>query len=272
MSRYPKASWLGNGRSGGSYIDVPARFVVHTTETVSVPNYDDGRAAPHLTYDPSRRVSYQHTDTGIASRALRNKSGGVQTNRARAIQLEIVCYSDKRIADQNASRLWVGDLSQEHYEDVADIVRWAAEEHGIYFDVRMPRPVPKYGEDSPARMSASEWNKFNGICGHFEVPENSHWDPGAFDFIRLLDILQGETMPTPIPLRSWAVKSFEWAIANKIYLHDGPIETVRETEEFQRFIVFLLRYHQNAAAVGSSGISRAEAVNLIETARIKTNS
>jgi hypothetical protein len=36
------------------------------------------------------------------------------------------------------------------------------------------------------RMSPTEWDSFNGVCGHQHVPENTHWDPGAFDWTRLL--------------------------------------------------------------------------------------
>ncbi len=108
-NRYPKATWLGNGVSGGSYHSAdgelgPWRIVLHTTETASMPSYRSGNTAPHLTYDPGTRIWYQHTSLQTAARALRNPAGGVQTNRERALQVEIICYSAKGIADQRDDR------------------------------------------------------------------------------------------------------------------------------------------------------------------------
>jgi uncharacterized protein YcbK (DUF882 family) len=38
-----------------------------------------------------------------------------------------------------------------------------------------------YGTKSSCRMSADEWNRFDGVCGHKDVPDNSHWDPGGLN-------------------------------------------------------------------------------------------
>ena len=43
-----------------------------------------------------------------------------------------------------------------------------------------------YGNGSATRMSSNEWEEFNGWCGHQNVPENLHWDPGIIDIERLL--------------------------------------------------------------------------------------
>lgn len=36
-------------------------------------------------------------------------------------------------------------------------------------------------------MSNATYDKYNGILGHKHVPENDHWDPGAFDWRKLLE-------------------------------------------------------------------------------------
>src|SRR5690606_38294676 len=121
-ARYPKARWLGNGRVYGSYTGGPFKRVVHTTETEGLPGYNGGSIAPHITYNPKTRVFYQHAGFNGSVGALRDMSGGVRTNRDGALQLEIICYSAKNIADQAPSRrLWVGNLPETAYEDIAEL-------------------------------------------------------------------------------------------------------------------------------------------------------
>ncbi len=197
--RYPEAIWKGDGQSGGSYIGLSFRVVLHTTETTGVPGYSDGATAPHVTYVPKTRRWVQHTDFNIAARALRNLAGGVQTNRANALQVEIVCYSAKNIADQSSSRLWVGDLTDDHYQDLRDFLAW------VYaaFDVSSMWPGKQALSSSEAntpgfRMTSVEWNQFDGVCAHQHVPENTHWDTGALDWSRVIEI--GETTMLPLNL------------------------------------------------------------------------
>lgn len=190
--RYPPATWKGDGVTAGSYqAGVPWRVVLHTTETEGVPGYQSGQVAPHLTYDPRTRKWVQHTDLSVAARALRNLDGGVQTNRARALQVEIVCYSAKSVADaQPAERLWVGALPQTAYDDLGDFCAWAAEHYGIV--ERWPgRTALSYAQaNAPGfRMGSSTWITFDGVCAHQHVPENDHWDTGALDFPRLLEAM-----------------------------------------------------------------------------------
>ena len=181
--RYAEAVWKGDGQSGGSYIGVPPKLVVHTTETVGLPSYAGGASAPHITYDPTTRLSTQHTDLNTAARALRNEAGGVETNRANAYQLEVICYSAKHIADQSPSRLWVGDLEDTAYDDIRDLAGflniplvWPGHQALSYAEANAPG----------FRMAGSDWLDFHGVVGHQHVPENTHWDPGAFDWTRLI--------------------------------------------------------------------------------------
>ena len=189
---YPFAEWLGNGLSGGEYFSSdgqlgPWRVVLHTTETVTVPNYNGGKTAPHLTYNPKTRQWLQHTKLTVASRALRNVIGGAQTNRERALQIELVCYSDKRVADASTLRLWVGDLPDTTYQDLRTFLTWATDQFGIT-PTWPGRQALSYAEaNSPNfRMADREWDQFGGVCGHQHVPENTHWDPGAFQWNRLI--------------------------------------------------------------------------------------
>jgi len=192
--RYPEATWKGDGQSGGSYVGKPFRVVLHTTETAGVPGYGNGATAPHITYVPKTRRWVQHTDFNTAARALRNVSGGVQTNRANALQVELVCYSAKNIADQSSSRLWVGDLTDDHYLDLRNFLSWTYDA----FDVASTWPEKQAFSSREAnasgfRMTGTEWNEFDGVCAHQHVPENTHWDTGALDWTKLME--EGADMP-----------------------------------------------------------------------------
>lgn len=201
--RYPPATWKGNGKSGGSYIDVPAKVVLHTTETEGLPGYTGGATAPHLTYNPKTRKWFQHTNLDTAARALRNLKGGVETNRAVAFQVEIICYSAKYISDQKPSRLWVGDLPDTAYDDLRAFVAWT----------KVPlvwpgRQALTAGQSMATgfRLSGRDWLGYHGVIGHQHVPENVHWDPGAFDWAQLIGDDMAWNKPEDGP---WAVQTLE---------------------------------------------------------------
>lgn len=194
-AHYPPANWKGDGVSGGSYIGAPWRFVVHTTETTGVPGYNTGRSAPHITYNPKTRTYTQHTELTTAARALKNAPGGVETNRANALQLEVVCYSAKTVADQSLTRLWVGHLPEHVYADLHQLRDWVTAEYGIKAEWPGRQALSYSQANAPGfRFTGPAWNTFNGFCGHQHVGDgNTHWDPGAFDWTRFLE--QGdETM------------------------------------------------------------------------------
>jgi hypothetical protein len=190
-SRYPPAEWKGDGVSGGSFIGRPWRVVLHTTETAGMPSYNSGRAAPHLTYDPKTYTWTQHTSFDVAARALRNRLGGVQTNRANALQIEVICYSNKAIADEQPYRLWAGDLSPLQISDIQIFIKWAAEEFG-FNPVGPDRTALSYAEaNAPGfRVDGPTWySSAYGVYGHQHIPEQTHWDPAA-----LWPLVQSETI------------------------------------------------------------------------------
>jgi len=162
--------------------------VIHTTETSGLPSYKDGYTAPHLTYDPEFGNFYQHTDLNVAARALTNPPGGVQTNRQSALQLEIICYSNKRIADQTKSRLWVGDLTDKNYADLEDFVDFCVKNYRVK-PVWPGKQAFSYSQaNAPGfRMTGAQWVSYSGVCGHQHIPEQTHWDPGALNWNQLLE-------------------------------------------------------------------------------------
>ena len=83
--------------SGSFQSGAPFRGVLHTTESSSFTPRSDSYGGWHTSYPHLTAIErssgfeiYQHIPLNRAARALRNPSGGVQTNRQGAIQIEIV--------------------------------------------------------------------------------------------------------------------------------------------------------------------------------------
>jgi hypothetical protein len=194
-SRFPGAIFKGDGSSGGTYTGGPWKVVLHTTETAGVPAYLKKNKAgelksvhPHLTYHASERTWVQHVSLDTAARALRNDKGGVETNRDQALQVEIVCYSAKHIAEAKPkSRIWVANLKSEHLADIREFLVFAHDEFGV--ELKWPGRQAFSSKQANAkgfRLGFDEWDQFGGVCAHQHVPEQDHWDTGALDWATLL--------------------------------------------------------------------------------------
>ncbi len=229
---YPPAEALANGYVYGSYLTgAKPRIVWHTTETSGLPGYDGGALAPHLTYDPKTRKWYQHARLSGSVGALRDVSGGTRTNRQAAFQVEIICYSAKKIADQQPYRMWVGDLPNTALHDLADFAVWCFTTHAIPLELH-PLTMARtdgsaYGSNSPTRMSIVDWESRTfagepwGWCGHRNVPENTHWDPGALDIPAMLTyarekVIGDMTRFSDVPADHAFHKEIEWLAGSKI--------------------------------------------------------
>lgn len=168
--------------NGGSFIGLPFRGVLHTTESKAYqPStktyYGKPETAPHfvVAIEGTESKAYQHYPISFASRALK-QAGSLQTNRANAIQIGIA---------------WIASEAQSMplilQNKVAELMRWLESRTGI----KRGSPMflgsdHAYGENAPSRMSAEDWYDFNGWCGHQHVPGNKHWDPGSIDVHYLL--------------------------------------------------------------------------------------
>jgi hypothetical protein len=176
---WPRASRIQLAPTdGGSMLDYPPRGLWHTTETLQFPSYATG-SFPHLTLGMvSGRVEVrQHIPFTRAARALRNESGGVQTNRARCYQVEILAFAER-----------IGDLQAEVYDVLAEWAAWMEGEWGVPRTCGVTlKPYPaSYGRANGVRLSAAEWERYSGWLGHQSVPENLHGDPGALDWRPIL--------------------------------------------------------------------------------------
>lgn len=136
---------------------------------------------PHISIAPKSRRKVQHIPLSWPSAALKNAPSGVETNRAREIQVEIE-------GNAGESQDWPDDELAFIGEVLADIKRAGAD-----FDLdHHPQFVGKESgyiarADAPQRMSFADWYAFDGVAGHQHVPENDHWDPGRLNIDRVVE-------------------------------------------------------------------------------------
>lgn len=208
--RYPGAStayWYGS-KYPGSAMEVNV-LCWHSTEGTSLPSYDGGSMAPNLTAKPDfaakRLVWYQHFDFDVSSRALRNLSGGVETNTLNVCQVEIVGTCDPathtKWAQAGIQHLYMPELPDWAIRDLATFAKWANANHGVPLSSGLTfKPYPSSYGSNGVRMTATQWNNFNGHCGHQHVPENDHGDPGAFPMAAILAAAKNGTTQEDDPM------------------------------------------------------------------------
>lgn len=123
--------------SSGKYTGGIFKIVHHTTEGGSAEGafaaFKAHRSDPHFTVDANK--IYQHIDTDVAARSLRNAAGGVETNRDRALQIEVVGFAGKT---KNKATM----------KNLARLCRWLEETHHIplVWPAGLPKPA-RNGKD-----------------------------------------------------------------------------------------------------------------------------
>lgn len=191
----------------GTMVDGYAwKFVLHSTE--SAPGSIEGInalfqsrpcSAPHFAIDPAgtqRRVQY--IPWTMSACALRGGRGGWQTNRGRAVQMEIC----GRAAESPG---WSDDMLWQIADVIADVIA-----DGCPIDPGVVNDFTTFTgtlarEDAAQRMDPAFYKTYPGITGHVEVPFNDHWDTGRLDSLKVAamvhDILAGTgyTLPPPGP-------------------------------------------------------------------------
>lgn len=177
----------------GTFTGGPAKGVLHTTEGKSYAGarsaYVANRSNPHftVTFEKGYFQCYQHCSIGRASRALKNLSGGAQTNRDMAIQIEIVGSCNPPNA--HWGNLYVPTFPQAYLDGIGKLMRWIEANAGVgrFTDATFKAYPGSYGNNG-VRFSANKWDNYNGWCGHQHVPENTHGDPGNIDINYLLNV------------------------------------------------------------------------------------
>jgi Putative peptidoglycan binding domain len=203
-SKYERLQITSCTGPGTQYNGYAWKFVCHSTE--SPPGSINGVnslfrsqpcSCPHFCIDPGgtrRRVQYiPWTWSACALRGARN---GIQTNRARAVQMEICGYA-KDSPGWNDDFLWqVADV-------IADCIIDGVPINPNHVNDMTQLTGVLASENARQRMAPGTWTNFDGITFHVEVPYNDHWDAGKVrslaiaQFVR--DILAGAGRPIPPP-------------------------------------------------------------------------
>jgi len=173
------AQWNAITGGVGPYTSGPFKIVHHTTEGTSANGafsaFQANRSDPHFVVDST--TIYQLINTDLAARSLRNNSGGVQTNRDSAVQIEIVGFAGQ-------------PKSGATLKNVARLCRWIEQTHGVprVWPNGPPKAHTASGQDPGGHnRNAVNWDTKGGHYGHSQVPENSHWDPGyTLDEVKFL--------------------------------------------------------------------------------------
>lgn len=202
--KYEHVPILGATGPGTMFDGYAWKWVNHSTEgppgsiagTIALfqakPSY-----CPHFMIDPlGTRRRIQHIPWTWSSCALRGGANGWQTNRGRAVQVEICGFA-------RDSGSWPDDALRQIADLIADVIR-----DGCPIN---PTNTPDSSRlrgtlatmDAPQRMGWEQWRSFDGIAAHVYVPNNDHWDIGAANNIRIgqlvQEILGGAPGPAFVP-------------------------------------------------------------------------
>jgi hypothetical protein len=224
----------------GRYTDAgEPKFLLHTTEGnlgAYTPDPRLGQPARRYyghTHWPTYTLAYaaplvwrvhQHMPADRAARALANRAGGVETNRANVTQVEIAGR-----AAEIAVFAATGGM-----DALAELLAWEHEVRRVPL-VSSVRWVGAegYGETAPQRLGPAAWVAYAGVCGHQHAPGvegNSHWDPGKFPVGDLLQRAREHLAPpeedemplTPEEIRAVGVEA---AVATMALLRAQMWET-----------------------------------------------
>lgn len=207
---YPPAIDNHAPNDGGSHLGPVTIGVLHTTESTRfIPNQDNyfGHSSyPHFTCVVTGGVFfvYQHISIRRAARALKNLSGGVQTNREGVIQIEVVGRATEPFTN---NPVMVRGLTQ--------LMRWIESQTEIEAQSRVHfNPYPQsYGRGiGNQRLTYDQWQRYVGWLGHQHVPENDHGDPGAISISMLMQVPNNpppDTTPKEAPLMFIATANTE---------------------------------------------------------------
>lgn len=207
---------------------------LHTTEGGSWPVYDGWTIMPHATIMPLPGKGIrgrQHLPFSQGSFALRNLTGGVQTNRDYVFQFELIGTCEKNGDAYKAGAYYWPDADDAVLADLyRKVIKPLSDAYGIPVRSQPWQTYPaSYGARSGSnnvRMSGSDFDSWSGWLGHQHVPENVHGDPGMFPWDRMITASQGDDMPTvaefweddriPVTATSTAATNPKWSPENAL--------------------------------------------------------
>lgn len=203
-SKYERMDIVGCTGAGTMVEGYAWTFVLHSTE--SPPGSIDGInnlfrskpcSAPQFCIDPmGTRRRMQYIPWWWAAAALKGGQGGWQTNRGRAVQLEIVGYT-------RDTRSWDDDALWQIADVIADVIADGCPINPHNTPDMRQLTGTLASSSAAQRFSPQGWKSFDGIGAHVYVPFNDHYDTAWIDSLRIrdlvLEILGGAGRPIPPP-------------------------------------------------------------------------
>jgi hypothetical protein len=168
---HPDANKI-TGNHAGAHTGGGRKIVWHTTEgdgaEGAIDAYRDKNSWLHFTleYKNGRERLFQHLPLSVGARALEHPGGTPETNRANAIQVELVGRAEDTPG-------W----SAGKYAAIAELARWI--EHN--FNVPSTCGVKFVPVGTERRLSGPDFVDYGGHCGHQHVAhqdKHHHTDPG----------------------------------------------------------------------------------------------
>jgi hypothetical protein len=154
--------------------DVP-NLILHTTET---DGYVETLKFPSQWQCGEEKIG-QHIKLGLAGDSVNTWDGHAQ-------QIEMV----------GRSRLERWLPREETLGPVVALTAWLHKTDRIKTGLKRPALWPVVLDKGPQavtsyyRRHAGVWPGTAGVYGHVEIPDNSHWDPGSFDYPRFFARVQ----------------------------------------------------------------------------------
>lgn len=194
-------------RSGGTFIGVPWKVVVHTTEGggnwAGATSYHGNQFFPHFEVQAGVGIT-QYLPIDRSAYALYNGAEVGETNNANAVQVEVAGYA------KNAPGFPLEVLGY-----LADIIRFVHEQTGMAIQFPLPFRLPF---TSGVRLTGAAFHALEGVIGHQHVGDgNDHTDPGLIDVATLKSLLYPITPEVP----SVSPSAFRYAFGGLDYLFDG---------------------------------------------------
>lgn len=172
---------------------------LHTTETSGWPGYQNWSVHPHATIlpKPNKGVEVrQNVPFSRASFSLRNLPGGVQTNTDYVFQFELIGTSEKG----GPGYYWPGADDKVLLDLYLKVIKPLSDAYGIPLKAQpfqaYPASYGPRGKTNTVRMSGPAFDNYSGWLGHQNVPENTHGDPGAFPWARMMKLAEENDMPS----------------------------------------------------------------------------
>lgn len=183
---------LGPHRAGGAMVGGPPRMVHHITWDAlgskgerppfkNVARYLVGQGyEPHLMIDPILGTAVQFLPFNRAAYALRNLSGGLETNRIGDACIQVEWFFSPNCVVNGKKYATLKDTPMRGLDAVLAVCK----EYGI------PAEWPDGEPTWKSNRVSKTWSTKAGHYGHCQVPENTHTDPGPMSL--------GD-LPTPQP-------------------------------------------------------------------------